>query len=363
MSHVDEGILHAYLDGELAPVEAERLEAHLAGCDACRARLAEERALIERASKLLGRTAPPLPARAAPPLHELRHPGLVWRIRTPLAWAATVVLALGIGWYTRGTLLLSPKTEMASPESNAIEPPAAVISELALDSGSSTSAPTHRTAPWGLAEPAQRRAVTVAEEESAPRRDVPSAVTETGARAGSEIARAERDEQPPDAKTADQLPQPRAQVEVRGAAPAPVPTDRIVITNAAPGVVSGERSRLSTAWPVISSEAARPILGGQPATIPGLAIRDIRRDPFGEPVVLVEQLLDSGIVIQLYQRRADQAAASVGRLNQKDSPAGYADARAPLVKERLARFIGALRVEIAGPLPMDSLSRLLELVR
>ena len=34
MSHVDDGTLHAYLDGELAPVERARFEAHVAECAA-----------------------------------------------------------------------------------------------------------------------------------------------------------------------------------------------------------------------------------------------------------------------------------------------------------------------------------------
>src|SRR6185295_2080303 len=97
MSHVDDGTLHAYLDGELAPVERARFEAHVAECAACRGRLEEERALIERASNLLALAQPP--DRSAPPLHELRRPRLAWRLRVPLAWAATVVLALGIGYY------------------------------------------------------------------------------------------------------------------------------------------------------------------------------------------------------------------------------------------------------------------------
>ena len=54
MSHVDEGTLHAYLDGELPSTERAALEAHLAQCASCRATLTEERALLERASALLG---------------------------------------------------------------------------------------------------------------------------------------------------------------------------------------------------------------------------------------------------------------------------------------------------------------------
>src|SRR5258708_37408599 len=70
MSHVDDGTLHAYLDGELLPVERARLEAHVAECPACRTRLEEERALVQRASGLLGLAQPP--ERAVPPLHQLR---------------------------------------------------------------------------------------------------------------------------------------------------------------------------------------------------------------------------------------------------------------------------------------------------
>src|SRR5439155_940486 len=44
MSHVDDGTLHAYLDGELSPAEVQGVEAHLAQCPACLGRLDDERA-------------------------------------------------------------------------------------------------------------------------------------------------------------------------------------------------------------------------------------------------------------------------------------------------------------------------------
>ncbi len=100
MSHVDEGALHAYLDGELGTEEAQSVSAHVAECPACRQRLEEERALIARASELLALAEPP--ARDVPPFRpgDPRPPArLWWRVRLPLAWAATVVLALGIGMY------------------------------------------------------------------------------------------------------------------------------------------------------------------------------------------------------------------------------------------------------------------------
>jgi len=100
MSHVDEGTLHAYIDGELPPAEAQAVAEHLAHCAVCRARVEEERALIARADQVLARAQPPerdLPAFRAGagqrPVPRWRH------VRVPLTWAATVVLALAMGIY------------------------------------------------------------------------------------------------------------------------------------------------------------------------------------------------------------------------------------------------------------------------
>src|SRR5207249_2573904 len=101
MSHVDEGTLHAYLDGELPSAERAALEAHLADCATCRANLTEERALRERATAVLGSARPA--ERPAPPLEQLRREpqGSPWRVRRSFAWAASIALALGLGYYMR----------------------------------------------------------------------------------------------------------------------------------------------------------------------------------------------------------------------------------------------------------------------
>src|SRR5216110_2221922 len=105
MSHADEGTLHAYLDGELPSAERAALEAHLAECATCRATLAEERALLERASALLGAARPV--ERPAPPFEQLRRAlqRSPWHVRRSFAWAASVVLALGLGYYIRNPRL------------------------------------------------------------------------------------------------------------------------------------------------------------------------------------------------------------------------------------------------------------------
>jgi anti-sigma factor RsiW len=51
--HVDEGKLHAWLDGALSPDESARVEAHIASCAVCSAAAAEARGLVAAASRIL----------------------------------------------------------------------------------------------------------------------------------------------------------------------------------------------------------------------------------------------------------------------------------------------------------------------
>jgi hypothetical protein len=116
MRHVDEGTIHAWLDGQITdPAEAAWIDEHLRWCAACGARLAEERSTYEQAHALLAVTTPT----AEPPAFQ----ELVTRAeRTSLkdapsrslarfthdrrwllqaGWAASLALAVGIGWAAR----------------------------------------------------------------------------------------------------------------------------------------------------------------------------------------------------------------------------------------------------------------------
>ncbi|HEV7705460.1 MAG TPA: zf-HC2 domain-containing protein [Gemmatimonadaceae bacterium] len=53
MQHLDEGMIHAWLDGELPPAEREALEAHLAECAQCAAAVAEARGFIAASTRIL----------------------------------------------------------------------------------------------------------------------------------------------------------------------------------------------------------------------------------------------------------------------------------------------------------------------
>lgn len=154
MQHVDEGLLHAWLDGEraaLEPAAADEVRRHLALCGECRARLEEARGLRTQAEALLrgGDPAgvevdvPPFEALAARPA-----PARPGRGRM-LAWAASLALALGAGWLARAALdpadtptrtaaaprpaqpaAVSPRTPTATSQSNTVGASAATAETL-----------------------------------------------------------------------------------------------------------------------------------------------------------------------------------------------------------------------------------------
>ena len=365
MSHVDEGTLHAYLDGELAPVERERVDTHLKGCPVCQARLAEERTIIERASRLLGMATPP--ERAMPPLTQLRQPPLTWRLRRPLAWAATLILAVGLGWYARDRAAHQPLEETAAADVRRLQQPAT----QALPSGGVRDSASLATPPQGhLAMRAAPKADSIGKDRDALRRQPEAAEVATGAALGNAVAArdtasvATLGEQK--AATAAALPRPTPSgVTVRGQAAAPAPS--LFVDGPA-------RQRaaviMSTTWPLISRQPAREVLGVEPVVIPGFAVRAYRRNPATHEIA-VEQVTDAGTTISLIERRIDPNGYADSRA---DSPAVTADSLPPVrgyvpramakaVNERLARFVGSLRIEIEGPLTPDSLSSLLELAR
>jgi hypothetical protein len=134
MSHVDDGTLNALLDGELGREETAAVEAHVAACPECAKRLAEAKRFLAEASDLLGALELPKPAATAegpqrrvpktakevaldldgatqqspairPNVAGETSRAVFARPRarrrldfTTLAWAATVVLAIGVGF-------------------------------------------------------------------------------------------------------------------------------------------------------------------------------------------------------------------------------------------------------------------------
>ncbi|HLU26294.1 MAG TPA: zf-HC2 domain-containing protein [Longimicrobiales bacterium] len=121
MSHVDEGLLHAYLDGALVPGDEAyaAIREHLARCADCRVRLEEARVLRDRAAEAL--LAVSLDEIPVPPFDAIversrggaarrgvvvgRLPVRARRVRfVHAAWAASVALAVAAGWAAHGWL-------------------------------------------------------------------------------------------------------------------------------------------------------------------------------------------------------------------------------------------------------------------
>jgi hypothetical protein len=95
--HIDEGMAHEWLDGQLPAADAARVEAHIAACTTCAAVVAEARGFVAASSRILTELDD-VPARVVP---RARPRVRVWQIR---AAAAVVVVALGAAavWSDRG---------------------------------------------------------------------------------------------------------------------------------------------------------------------------------------------------------------------------------------------------------------------
>ncbi|UCC83458.1 MAG: zf-HC2 domain-containing protein [Gemmatimonadota bacterium] len=118
MSHIDEGTLHSYLDGEVSERQRTEIAGHLATCEECRTRLEAAEALSGRAAELLaelepGTVQPPswreIEERAAARRHAAPRPV---RLRPRLAWAASIALAFAVGWASQAYFVRMPASEV-----------------------------------------------------------------------------------------------------------------------------------------------------------------------------------------------------------------------------------------------------------
>ena len=121
------------------------------------------------------------------------------------------------------------------------------------------------------------------------------------------------------------------------------------------------RQPAANSWPRIDRQTAKSILGEEPVGLPDLATLTIRRSPDRDGVVVVEQELDNRTVIQIFQQQSARANARFDSLVYGASSRSY-NRSVDRERDRLARFVGKLRVEIGGPVSVDSLNRLLDQV-
>jgi anti-sigma factor RsiW len=193
MWHVDEGGLHAYLDDALdALPEGERIREHLAACDACQRRLAEERDLRAEARAILALASPDLGD--LPSLEELEKRagthgsggtssrGRWWR----LGWAASVVAAGAVGWVFGGRSVspaeIAGTPEVAGPEIRALAPQVSTVEPTPGPEGVKTQGLQAEAASAKTGEPrpeVPRAATTTVESVDRAPVDAPATVAET----------------------------------------------------------------------------------------------------------------------------------------------------------------------------------------
>ena len=159
MPHLDEGTLHALLDGELELAEVKEIQIHLGACSACGSRLQDVKEFLAEADQLVGkletpagaaqaRREPAPPAPAAPMRTPPREP--VWdsapelflpestedatrrrRWTRGLRWAAMIVVILGSAQLLRSAFSPGgPKLELLDRDMTTATPatPPAVAS-------------------------------------------------------------------------------------------------------------------------------------------------------------------------------------------------------------------------------------------
>ena len=97
MQHLDEGLIHAWLDNALSSEEAARVAAHAEGCSECAAAIAEARGMIAGASRIV--SALDTARGGVAPVSSSKPARSLWRrlylTPTRAAIAATVLVALG----------------------------------------------------------------------------------------------------------------------------------------------------------------------------------------------------------------------------------------------------------------------------
>ncbi len=277
MPHVDEGTLHALLDGELPPQELAEVRVHFATCPSCAARLDEARHLVAETERLVsalelpgteaapsarvaGAGASPRPAAAAAALADAAFPPAPGSPLAPLdpvvlipenptirevrrgrmrvmAWAAGFLVVVGAGYLGVNNFQKMPGTRdgqlQLAPEEFRTVPPAAQREGASADSAPTlglTDAEVPASAPAKLAAPAP---APTQESKAAPRPEAPVPTTRPAVRpAPTPPPRADtgrttgKDEEPPLAKAAEAAPRndavppesPREQSVDRGAA-------------------------------------------------------------------------------------------------------------------------------------------------
>ncbi len=383
MSHVDEGTLHAYLDGELpAGPERRALEVHLMSCTTCRSALQEARALREKSVSILEKSVPK-PAVAAPPFEEIvaraqaRSSGhaarRLSRMRA-LAWAATIVVAAGVGSVV--TLQLRAPREAPVSQPSAMDEPARLAQKAER-----SLAPAEPEPPEAANRRQDLSARSVPGDQEQQTEDEFAAVSSTARRdvvAGTGLATgaiAQAPDTPAAVAELDVVLMDSAapvaaadarDVALRGRVARPVEGDSLVgregFVQAAPAAAFEEArgvDRDAPAWTEASESTASEALEGPVAEIEGLSVEGYAIRSVGErSQVKVIQRTEAGVVVEVIQWKIVDTDSALGLMEKMPVAA---PAQKPLTTLSARR--DDHNILLRADLSEDELRRLLERIR
>ena len=337
MRHIPEDELHAYLDQALSRSQCVEIESHLAACASCRAERDGIAGLRDRTTALLATLAPP--RGFTPSVELLRERADVraarirerWRLA---AWAASVVLAVGLGWAGKGLLerQVSAGRDLAGP------PATAPVN--------STSEPATELTP-------------------APSTALVARAEDVSGIGGVRIADAGLGAAAPDSYPVRVVPAPSGSVAAAPLVPA-APRFEPVGTVLSSGEILRpdlNAAASGTFFRTVSWDNAQRERGASVPRIAGLPVMQVQvggsGDGHGRPLVVVAQQLESGQVIRTIEGPAtdvNKLLASQGSDSSSpwptidDSSAGIAGGDGAMTVRRGDRILA-----ITAPLSSDSL--------
>ena len=390
MSHVNEGQIHAYLDRQLEFADQaarERFETHVAECSDCTVLLEEARAIHARATGMLGDSRPAvadMPSFETVVTRASKRSARWATVKTlnrtrALAWAASIVVAVAVGWYARVLErdwfdLDEAVVALAEDQGEELEGVAGAGAAAADLAGGQPAAPT-------LAAPeAARVLVAPALQQGAGRRAeglaAAGAATEEGNRVALAVERQRprvvADELTAKAVTRTLVDSVRVKLaaetrSVRRDAPAAQKRAREL---AEPGLIAAMEAPAPTddlLWIAVSRDEAERSIGGKLLLVDGLDVVEISiaaTEPRAS--VRVVQLLPSGDSLEIVQQPTTPEVDRVaGVLESRLQDAR--DEQEAAANEREISSVSVIRgdvvVEMRGRISIDSLRVLLSRLR
>jgi hypothetical protein len=328
MRHIPEEELHAYLDQGLSRTQCVEIESHLAACASCQASRDGIAALRDRTTALLATLAPP--RTIAPSFESLRRradKAVSARRRRlqVLAWVASLVLAVGLGW--SASVIFRPRGG-DSLAARATSPAVPARTASRLDTlRAAEPAPRERRAPPPATRPAQEQRRSTVRSAVYPRH-----TDSTSRRADREAVLSVLNTQP--TPELSKLDSPRA---------------------------SGED--FDGMWRTMSWDGAQAEAGKPLPHIDGLPVVQIQvQNAEGtRPVMVVAQQLASGQVIRTIEGSAADVSQLLARRTMSDVDSiqlrGDSTAQAAAIdpSHAMAMQVGDRMLAITGDLPSDSL--------